>query len=402
MAAPPNSGSSSASPSTGNSNPPSGSVTGSGTADYVPLWTSGSNIGNSVLYQSGTGSKAKIGINTTKPASTLDVKGGSTIRGLFSLPATGTATASAGFNSQPQEQTASSYNSVAGAAVNQNFVWQAEPTGNDTNNTSATLNLLFGAGGNKPAETGLNIASNGQINFASGQTFPGTGTITGVTAGSDLTGGGSSGNVTLNLDTTKVPLLGAANTFTANQTVNGTMTATTFAGNGSSLTNVNAASLNGFTASSFSVLATGNLYQSSPLGTAIPQVLAPVNKATTSGGFSSNPMDLAASSYNSGAGAAQEETFRWQAEAAGNNTGSPSGTLNLLFGANGAAPTETGLNVASNGEITFAKGQSFPGTGTVTSVGRGAGLTGGTDHWKRDPQHRHRRCDQRHAWPIPR
>jgi hypothetical protein len=48
--------------------------------------------------------------------------------------------------------------------------------------------------------------------------------ITGVIAGTDLTGGGTSGTVTLNLDTSKVPQLGAANTFTANQTVNGTIT----------------------------------------------------------------------------------------------------------------------------------------------------------------------------------
>src|SRR5208337_3616307 len=44
----------------------------------------------------------------------------------------------------------------------------------------------------------------------------GTGTITGVTAGTDLTGGGTGGSVTLNLDTTKVPQLAVANTFTAN------------------------------------------------------------------------------------------------------------------------------------------------------------------------------------------
>jgi Chaperone of endosialidase len=40
------------------------------------------------------------------------------------------------------------------------------------------------------------------------------GGITGVTAGTDLTGGGTSGTVTLNLDTTKVPTLAGANTFT--------------------------------------------------------------------------------------------------------------------------------------------------------------------------------------------
>lgn len=51
---------------------------------------------------------------------------------------------------------------------------------------------------------------------------PPPGTITGVTAGIDLTGGGTSGNVTLNLDTTKVPQLATANTFTGVQTVKNT------------------------------------------------------------------------------------------------------------------------------------------------------------------------------------
>src|ERR1700734_2370664 len=81
-----------------------------------------------------------------------------------------------------------------------------------------------------PTETGLNIASNGVITFARGQTFPGTGTITGVTAGTDLTGGGTSGNVTLNLNTAATNALyaqlGAVNTFSANQTINGSLTAT--------------------------------------------------------------------------------------------------------------------------------------------------------------------------------
>lgn len=42
----------------------------------------------------------------------------------------------------------------------------------------------------------------------------GTGTITVLTAGSDLTGGDTSGNITLNLDTTKVPRLVVDNNFT--------------------------------------------------------------------------------------------------------------------------------------------------------------------------------------------
>src|SRR5271169_4818597 len=65
--------------------PTGGSVTGTGTVNFVPLWDSTSDLVSSVLFQSGTGSSAKVGINTTTPASTLDVKGGSTVRGTLSL-----------------------------------------------------------------------------------------------------------------------------------------------------------------------------------------------------------------------------------------------------------------------------------------------------------------------------
>ena len=191
--------------------------------NFVPLWTSTSNIGNSVVFQSGSGSTAKIGINTSTPASTLDVKGGGTIRGTLILPATGTATATVGKTSFPIDLTASAFSSSAGTAVNQVFQWQAEPTGNNTASPSGTLNLLFGSGSTKPAETGLKLSSKGLFTFATGQTFPGTGkgTITGVSAGTDLTGGGTSGAVTLNLDTNKVPQLNTENNFTANQTITG-------------------------------------------------------------------------------------------------------------------------------------------------------------------------------------
>jgi hypothetical protein len=251
LAVRPDSDSSTTSPSGSNSNsPPLG---GTGTTNYLPIWTNSTTLGSSVLFQSGTGSKAKVGIGTTKPASTLDVKGGGTIRGLFSLPAIGTATTTAGFNSQPIDLAASAFNTGTSTAVAQTFQWQAEPVGNNTSSATGSLNLLFAQGTGKAKETGLNIASNGQITFAPGQTFPGTGngTITGVKAGTDLTGGGNSGNVTLNvdttkvvtgvnagtdltgggtggaltlnLDTTKVPQLSVANTFTGNQTINGNL-----------------------------------------------------------------------------------------------------------------------------------------------------------------------------------
>jgi hypothetical protein len=233
-------------------NTPAGTVTGSGTANVVPLWTSASNIGNSVLSQSGMGTTAKIGINTTTPGSTLDVKGSATVRGTFSLPTTGTATSTAGKTSQPFRFAASVFNSGTSTPVAETFQWQAEPVGNNTGSASGSLNLLFGQGTSKPSETGLRLGSNGLITFAPGQTFPGTGSVTGVIAGTALTGGGTSGNLTLNVDTAKVPLLAASNTFTGDQTVNGSVSASsvqsgagTFTANGSVTVTVTQNSVNG-------------------------------------------------------------------------------------------------------------------------------------------------------------
>ena len=133
---------------------------------------------------------------------------------------------------------------------------------------SATASTNVGIGTTAPAFT-LDVHGTGnftgQVSFASGQTFPGTGTVTSVGSGAGLTGGpitGSGslsiatggvtnamlanssmtvnpgtdlvgggpvslgGTTTLNVDTTKVPQLAAANVFTGNQTVNGNLSAT--------------------------------------------------------------------------------------------------------------------------------------------------------------------------------
>jgi hypothetical protein len=180
-------------------------TTTGGTANTIPMFTTATNIQNSILTQTGT-----TAVN---------------VAGKLSLSAIGTATATKGFNSQPQDFIASVFSKTTSKAVPQTFQWQAEPTGNNTTTASGTLNLLFGSGTAAPAETGLQISNKGVITFVASQTFPGLGTITGVKAGTGLTGGGTTGTVTLNLDTTKVPQLAAANIFTGNQTVTGNLSA---------------------------------------------------------------------------------------------------------------------------------------------------------------------------------
>lgn len=50
---------------------PSNAVTGTGTANYLPKWTSSSVLGNSLVYDDGT----NVGIGTTSPSGKLDVNG---------------------------------------------------------------------------------------------------------------------------------------------------------------------------------------------------------------------------------------------------------------------------------------------------------------------------------------
>ena len=238
---------------------PDAAITGTGTAGYLPDFTGAATIGNSAVFQTGASPTAKIGINTAAPATTLDVHGSSTVRGTMIMPVTGNATAAAGKNSQPINFSASAFNSGTSTAVTQTFQMKAEAVNNDTSNASGSLNILFGQGTAVPAETGLKIANDGRITFASGQTFPGTGigTVTSVGSGTGLTGGPITGSGTLSIDTSVVPRLAASNSFSASQSitgnlgVSGTVTGGTFSGSGSSLSNVNALYLEGYTAGYF-------------------------------------------------------------------------------------------------------------------------------------------------------
>jgi trimeric autotransporter adhesin len=240
LAAPTTSGSatgsaSAASPAVSNATPAVATdvTTTGGTVGYLPYFNGASTVVDSSAYRSAAG----IGI-----------------RGTLTLPAIAAATASVGSDSEPLDLTASVFNSGTSTAVSQTFQLKSEPVNNDTATAGGVLSLLYGSGTSTPAETGLQIASDGVITFAAGQTFPGagTGTITGVTAGTGLSGGGSSGSVTLTntglLGLTAgtgilvggsqqtptvsvspaVPLLAASNTFTGNQTVNGNLSASSY------------------------------------------------------------------------------------------------------------------------------------------------------------------------------
>ncbi len=143
-------------------NNPGATITGSGKTDYLTRWLGPNKLGISDIFEASSGD---VGIATTAPAATLDVNGTADLRNTLTLFPNGSSPAL----------------SVNGSA--------------------------------------FSVGSTGLVNFASGQTFPGVGTISGITAGADLTGGGTSGNVTLNLDITKVPLLAAANSFAASQSV---------------------------------------------------------------------------------------------------------------------------------------------------------------------------------------
>jgi trimeric autotransporter adhesin len=194
--------------SSGKGAAPPGTITGNGTEHFIPMFTGTTTIGNSKIFQT---VGLNVGIGTTTPTAKLDVNGTSNVRDTLTL-----------------------------------FPKLTHPT-------------LSVKG------TDFAVSRTGIVTFVAGQTFPGTGTVSsvgsgagltggpitttgtrsiktgGVTnvmlanpsltvaAGTDLTGGGVvalGGTTTLKLDTTKVPGLKTANTFTGNQTVIGNLSAT--------------------------------------------------------------------------------------------------------------------------------------------------------------------------------
>jgi len=169
-------------PTTAKSSVPANpAVTGKGVVDYIPMWDTTSDIVDSVIFQK----SSQIGIATTAPAATLDVNGKTDVRDTFTL--------------FPKS----------------------------TDNTLAISGTTF------------KISNTGSVTFISGQKFPGTGTLTGITtaSGSGLTGGGTTGTLTMSLlktCTTKQTLQWNGTSW-ACATISGTGTVTSV-GSGAGLT----------------------------------------------------------------------------------------------------------------------------------------------------------------------
>jgi hypothetical protein len=235
-----------------NANVPPGTITGSGTADFVPLFTGTTTIGNSKIFQTVGGN---VGIGTTTPAAKLDVAGTGDVRDTLTLfpklthpslsihgtafevsntgkvtfvagqtfPGTGTVTSvasGAGLTGGPI--THSGTLSIATGGVTNAMLAHSSLT------VSANSPLNGGGAVSLGGSTSLGLRSCGAnqiLEFVSGAwacVNPATGTVTSVATGLGLTGGTITTSGTISINTSVVPQLGASsNTFTGNLTVNG-------------------------------------------------------------------------------------------------------------------------------------------------------------------------------------
>jgi hypothetical protein len=129
----------------------------------------------------------KTGIGTSTPAATLEVNGTAKFDGLMTF---------------------ASGQTFPGAITG---VTTTSPLAGSGTSGSIALSLNVGALettlNSKYAQLGAANTFTAPITFASGQSFPGTGTITAVNTGSGLKGGGTAGALTLTLDASVVPTL---------------------------------------------------------------------------------------------------------------------------------------------------------------------------------------------------
>lgn len=169
-------------------------ISGSGTTNYIPIWTSSTGLGNSKLYQTG----GHVGIGTTTPAYTLDVAGhintsldyrigGTTV--IYEPGGTASQNITLGYNALTK--TTGIQNTAIG-----DFALELDTTGgNNTANGDGALNNNMS--GSYNAANGADALANnnsGNYNTASGfaalfnNTTGGSNTAIGIDAGYNVTG----------------------------------------------------------------------------------------------------------------------------------------------------------------------------------------------------------------------
>jgi hypothetical protein len=94
-------------------------------------------------------------------------------------------------SSSPQDFEANALDPSNSNLINQKFRWQAN--GSDHNLLQSQLSLYFGSGGQNPQPTGFSLNSDGSINFATAQAFPGAAIMTSIAPFLPPSGGGGGG-----------------------------------------------------------------------------------------------------------------------------------------------------------------------------------------------------------------
>ena len=142
-----------------------GSIGGTGTSNFIPLWTNGTTLGNSLLFQAGT----KIGVNTTTPGATLSVKGNGTFFANSNTEAlqvtqsggtgSGVVASTDSVNGIGLSGTSNStLNSVIGGIGV--FGFSSNPSGFGVEGTSPNIGVI-GNGGGVGGLTGMGVQGNG-------------------------------------------------------------------------------------------------------------------------------------------------------------------------------------------------------------------------------------------------
>lgn len=134
-------------------------------------------------------------------------------------------------------------------------------------------------------------------------------------------------------------------------------------GSNSLVQNLNSDLLHGLTDSAFAKVNSSNQFPLSQQfggGAVFPAI-----PGDGSGPESSGTQDFQVNGFNS-SGGLTSQNFRWQATGFGRSD--PQSELNLLFGSGGLAPQATGFSFNSDGTITFAPGQTFPGQALWTAI----------------------------------